>query len=87
MQRAAEYSRCQLRIVARLRGFRLRSSHGQRLFRFSFSLSLIASTLSLTDVRHLVVEDMMMKQKQGKTFIPNSLHMDCFLFLSFLFSS
>ena len=51
------------------------------------SHSLVASTLSLTDVRHLVVEDMMMKQKQGKTFIPNSLHMDCFLFLSFSFSS
>lgn len=39
--------------------------------------SSIASTLSLKDVRHLVVEDMIMKQNNGKTFIPNSLQLDC----------
>ena len=39
--------------------------------------SSLASTLSLKDVRHLVVEDMIMKQNNGKTFIPNSLQLDC----------
>ena len=37
----------------------------------------VASTLDLKDIRHVVIEDLMMRQARGKTFIPNSISMNC----------
>lgn len=38
---------------------------------------IVASQLDLKEIRHVVVEDLMMRQSRGKTFIPNSITMSC----------
>ena len=37
----------------------------------------IASSLHLQNIRHIVIEDMNMKNHSGKTFIPNSISLNC----------
>ena len=55
--------------------------YGLQIFHSFTSSSLVqsslASSLHLHDIRHLVIEDLMMRQKRGKTFIPNSIDMAC----------
>ena len=36
----------------------------------------LATALSIEELRHPVVEDLMMKQNRGKTFIPNGIDMN-----------
>lgn len=38
--------------------------------------SHLATSLSIEELRHPVVEDLMMKQNRGKTFIPNGIDMN-----------
>ena len=42
-----------------------------------YEYNRIASSLHLQNIRHIVIEDMNMKNHSGKTFIPNSISLNC----------